>query len=77
MYIWRSLLSIIALGRGATFKEVSKAGIEGYSIVLPPFPLQQSFAEKVEAIERQKELIKKSIAEVETLFNSCKDYYFY
>ncbi len=43
---------------------------------LPPLTLQQSFAEKIEAIERQKALIKQSITEVETLFNSRMEYYF-
>ena len=45
-------------------------------VPLPPLSLQQSFASKIEAIEKQKELIKKSIKEVETLFNSRMDYYF-
>lgn len=44
--------------------------------ILPPLPLQQSFAQKIESIEKQKELIKQSIVEVETLFNSRMDYYF-
>ena len=43
---------------------------------LPPISLQQSFAQKVEAIERQKELINQSIAEVQTLFDSQMEYYF-
>ncbi len=43
---------------------------------LPPLPLQQQFASKIEAIEKQKELIKKSIKETEDLFNSRMDYYF-
>jgi predicted HTH transcriptional regulator len=41
-----------------------------------PLDLQQQFASKIEAIEHQKELIKQSINEVETLFNSRMDYYF-
>ena len=45
-------------------------------VPLPPLALQQSFASKIEAIEKQKELIKKSIEETETLFNSRMDYYF-
>lgn len=45
-------------------------------ISLPPLPLQQQFAAKIEAIEKQKELIKKSIKETEELFNSRMDYYF-
>jgi len=43
---------------------------------IPPLDLQQQFASKIEVIEHQKELIKQSIKEVETLFNSRMDYYF-
>lgn len=43
---------------------------------LPPLSLQQQFAAKIEVIEKQKELIKKSIKETEDLFNSRMDYYF-
>ena len=43
---------------------------------LPSLELQQLFAKKIEAIEKQKALIKKSIAETEELFNSRMDYYF-
>lgn len=43
---------------------------------LPPLPLQQSFAQKIEAIEKQKELINQSIKEAQTLFDSRMDYYF-
>ena len=50
--------------------------IEGISIPLPPLSLQQSFASKIESIERQKTLIQQSIAEVQTLFDSRMDYYF-
>ena len=45
-------------------------------IILPPLPLQQTFAQKVEAIEKQKELIKQSIIEAETLLASRMQYYF-
>jgi type I restriction enzyme S subunit len=50
--------------------------IKDCSIILPPLPLQQEFASKIEAIEKQKELIAQSIKETETLFNSRMDYYF-
>ena len=46
------------------------------SFICPPLALQQKFASKIEAIEKQKELIKQSIAETEILFNSRMDYYF-
>lgn len=38
--------------------------------------LQQQFAEKIEAIEQQKERIRQSLAEVQLLFDSRMDYYF-
>lgn len=45
-------------------------------VCVPPLSLQQEFASKIEAIEKQKELIKQSLSETETLFNSRMDYYF-
>lgn len=50
--------------------------LEPLDCVLPPLSLQQSFAEKIEAIEHQKELVKQSLNEVKTLFDSRMDYYF-
>ncbi|MCF0225678.1 MAG: restriction endonuclease subunit S [Fibrobacter sp.] len=67
---------LISLGRGATFKEISKSIVEKVEIPLPPLALQQSFAERMEAIERQKELVKQSIAEAQTLLNATMDKYF-
>lgn len=61
---------------GTALKRVILKGFKMIRIPLPPLPLQHSFAEKIEAIEKQKELIKQSIAETETLFNSRMDYYF-
>ena len=48
----------------------------GLVVPIPPLPLQQAFAEKVEAIEQQKELINQSIKDVQTLFDAKMDYYF-
>lgn len=45
-------------------------------IILPPLSLQQSFASKIEAIEKQKLMLKESIKETETLFQSRMDYWF-
>ena len=50
--------------------------LEARKPILPPLSLQQEFASKIEAIEKQKELIKQSITETEELFNSRMDYYF-
>lgn len=64
------------LNQGVTQKFVSLKTIRQLPIPLPPISLQLQFAQKIEAIEKQKELIKQSIADTETLFNSRMDYYF-
>lgn len=50
--------------------------IKSTDISLPPLTLQQEFADKIALIEKQQELIKKSIAQTEELFNSRMSYYF-
>ena len=60
----------------STIKNVGLKAIRGYGIILPPLTLQQEFADKIEAIEKQKELIKQSITQTEELFNARMDYYF-
>lgn len=62
--------------RGATLKQINMKDVRSLPMLIPPMDLQNQFASKIEAIEHQKELIKQSIKEVETLFNSRMDYYF-
>lgn len=75
-YLKNTMDLVKALGRGATFKEVSKSAISSFKVILPPLPLQQEFASKVEAIERQKSLIQQSIVETQTLFDSRMEHWF-
>ena len=67
---------LTSLAKGATMLNINCKIIEDLNIIMPPLALQQEFAEKIEAIEKQKQLIKKSIEETETLFNARMDYYF-
>jgi type I restriction enzyme S subunit len=60
----------------ATINFVSAEKVKGIKLTIPPLVLQQNFVSKIEAIEKQKELIKQSLSETETLFNSRMDYYF-
>ncbi len=69
-------LLIMSKSNAATREALPKATLEKYLVPVPPLDLQNQFASKIEAIEHQKELIKQSIKEVETLFNSRMDYYF-
>ena len=61
---------------GIKVMEIKPSDIGTINILVPPLPLQQAFAKKVEAIERQKELINQSIKDVQTLFDAKMDYYF-
>lgn len=78
MYYLLSLMKEEALKHrhGIRQKNLNVGFIKSFVVPLPPIALQQEFASKIEAIEKQKELIKQSIAETETLFNSRMDYYF-
>lgn len=67
---------ILSQNKGGTQKFVALGTIRKLKTPLPSLALQQEFASKIESIEKQKELIKKSIVEVETLFNSRMEYYF-
>ena len=55
---------------------LSLKAIGDIPVSLPPLALQQQFAEKIQAIEAQKELVKQSIAETQQLLDSRMDYYF-
>ena len=57
-------------------KNINLAVLNALDIPLPPLALQQQFAEKIQAIEEQKELVKQSIAETQHLLDSRMDYYF-
>ena len=67
---------LTGISRGVRQGNISNKDLEELDIQLPPLRLQQEFADKIEAIERQKELIKQSISKTEELFNSRMDYYF-
>ena len=74
IYLTRSVLENIA--NAPVVPIINKGEFSNIVIPLPPKALQQEFADKIEAIEKQKELIKKSISETENLFNARMDYYF-
>ena len=75
-YLLLTMDKIKAMGRGATFKEVSKSAISGYYVLLPNIELQKKFAERIKAIEKQKSMITSSIHELETLLASRMQYWF-
>ena len=62
--------------KGATMLNLNGGIVENITIPLPPLTLQQQFAEKISAIEAQKELVKQSIAETQALLDYTMDKYF-
>ena len=61
---------------GIALKQINMRDVRLLPVMCPPFALQQQFAEKIQAIEAQKELVKQSIAETQQLLDSRMDYYF-
>ena len=55
---------------------ISNAGLKDIDVILPPLALQQSFAEKIQSIEKQKETIRASIADTQKLLDYTMDKYF-
>ncbi len=66
----------LGTAKTATINQITVKMLDSIKVGVPPLDLQHQFASKIEAIEQQKKLIKQSIKEVETLFNSRMDYYF-
>lgn len=69
-------LYLNCLGRGATFKELSKTIVSSIEFGNPDLCFQTAFAERIEHIEAQKELLKKSIADTQLLIDYTMDKYF-
>lgn len=73
---YQSFLIDLARGKAATREALPKNIVENLPIILPPLSLQQSFAAKIESIEKQKAAISQSIAETQKLFDYTMDKYF-
>ena len=84
IYLWKAIttnkskeqIRNNASGTSGSMKNISKSSFLKVQIPKVSLLEQQSFAQKIEAIEQQKALIKQSIAEVETLFNARMQEYF-
>lgn len=62
--------------KGGTQKFIALGTIRNFKIPLPPLPLQQQFAARIEAIERQKQQVSETIKDLETLLASRMQYWF-
>ena len=63
-------------GRGCNISNVNQKILNSTDIIIPPLPLQQTFAQRIELIEKQKAEIQSTIADLETLLASRMQYWF-
>ena len=61
---------------GNSQTNLRKDDVLGCPIMCPPLSLQQTFAAKIETIEQQKALIRRSLDETRTLLAARMQYYF-
>ena len=67
---------LISKAKGATMLNINSNTIADLKLPLPPLPLQQLFAQRIEQIEHQKAEVQKSITDLETLLASRMQYWF-
>ena len=68
--------NIRSMARGGNQANLNLAIVRSINIILPPLPLQQAFAQRIELIKKQKAEIKSAIADLETLLASRMQYWF-
>ncbi len=61
---------------GAAITRLTLTKLKSFRVAVPPLALQQSFAEKIQSIEKQKETIRASIADTQKLLDYTMDKYF-
>lgn len=61
---------------GAKMPRVSMSDFREFKVILPPLTLQESFAGKISAIEKQKRIVKRSMLSAQDLLASRMDKYF-
>ena len=61
---------------GSAYSALTIVNLKKLDVIVPPLSLQQSFAAKIESIEKQKSAISQSIAETQKLFDYTMDKYF-
>ena len=73
---YQTKLMKLAKSKAATREALPKSIVVSLMVPLPPLPLQQQFAARIEAIEQQKQQVKDTIKDLETLLASRMQYWF-
>ncbi len=64
------------LGNGTNQKNMNLSIVGNIKFIIPPLSLQQQYAKQVEAIEKQKDLLREQLKDAETLMAERMQYYF-
>ena len=67
---------LVSKAKGATMLNLNSSTMENLRFPIPPLPLQQLFAQRIELIEKQKAEIQRTISDLETLLASRMQYWF-
>lgn len=70
---YKQKIYYISTSSGATREALTKVNLENLEIPIPPISLQNEFAQKVETIEKQKELLNQSLELLEENYKSIMD----
>ena len=79
MYVVRTtsfIKELVSKAKGATMLNLNSSTMENLRFPIPPLPLQQLFAQRIELIEKQKAEIQTTITDLETLLASRMQYWF-
>ena len=79
MYVVRTtsfIKELVSKAKGATMLNLNSSTMENLRFPLPPLPLQQLFAQRIELIEKQKAEVQRTIKALETLLASRMQYWF-
>ena len=72
---YRELIRKTCVG-GIDKRQLNKDHIEDFPIIFPPIELQKKYVERIELIEKQKEQVRSTIQDLETLLASRMQYWF-
>ena len=79
MYVVRTtsfIKELVSKAKGATMLNLNSSTMENLRFPIPPLPLQQLFAQRIELIEKQKAEVQRTISDLETLLASRMQYWF-
>lgn len=76
LYMYFMFIDFSKLPNGSSVPQINNKDIGPLKIALPPLPLQQSFARKIEAIEAMKSKVLEAMKEAETLLAARMQYWF-